>query len=101
MTKLVSREVDEPEAEGSVSEQQTLAIADTLIAFGGRSTNRTMYEEQMAATIVAQRQVLAKIAEGRGRYSRDQLTHADNTIEDMKKLATDALAGVYPAWDND
>ena len=36
-------------------------------------------------------EALKEIAEGKGRYSLDPLTHASNTIEDMKKLATDAL----------
>jgi hypothetical protein len=34
---------------------------------------------------------LKEIAEGKGAYSQDQMEHASNTIEDMKKLATDAL----------
>ena len=39
------------------------------------------------------RAVLEKIAEGTGRYSRDQLENAGNTIEYMRELATKALAG--------
>ena len=35
---------------------------------------------------------LREIAKGEGRYSMDQLTHAANTIEDMKALAVAALA---------
>lgn len=38
------------------------------------------------------RRALMDIAQGRGRFSMDQLTHASNTIEDMKQLAVDALA---------
>jgi len=30
---------------------------------------------------------LRKVALGQGRYSRDTLTHASNTIDDMKELA--------------
>lgn len=37
---------------------------------------------------------LTAISEGRGRFSRDPYTHACNTIEDMKQLALDALAGM-------
>ncbi len=37
-------------------------------------------------------EVLREIAEGKGAYSQDQLEHASNTIEDMKALATDAIA---------
>ncbi len=36
-------------------------------------------------------EALKEISEGRGRYSRDELTHASNTIEDMKALAVQAL----------
>jgi len=37
------------------------------------------------------RRALMEIAEGRGRFSTDQLTHASNTVEDMKELAENAL----------
>lgn len=37
------------------------------------------------------RTALQEIAKGEGRYSTDQLTHASNTIEDMKELALRAL----------
>jgi hypothetical protein len=39
-------------------------------------------------------ETLKEISEGKGRYSTDQLTHANNTIEDMKKLALEAIAVV-------
>ncbi len=38
------------------------------------------------------RVALEEIAKAEGRYNPDQLEHAGNTIEDMQKLATDALA---------
>jgi hypothetical protein len=41
--------------------------------------------------IAAMREALEKIAKGEGRFSRDQLTHASNTIEDMKAIAEEAL----------
>lgn len=37
-------------------------------------------------------EALKEIAEGKGRYDTDKLKHAGNTIEDMIKLATDAIA---------
>lgn len=37
------------------------------------------------------REALREITEGKGRYNRDQLIHASNTIEDMKEIATNAL----------
>jgi hypothetical protein len=42
---------------------------------------------------------LREIARGEGRFSRDPLEHASNTIEDMKRLATDALQ-VAPEYGN-
>lgn len=35
---------------------------------------------------------MREIAKGKGAYSRDPLTHAGNTIESMKTMATDAVA---------
>jgi len=37
------------------------------------------------------RQALAEIAKGEGAFSRDPLTHASNTIDNMKRLAEQAL----------
>ena len=37
------------------------------------------------------RAALEKIAEGKGAFSLDPLTHASNTIDDMKALANAAL----------
>ena len=37
-------------------------------------------------------EALKEISEGKGRFSRDPLTHAENCIEDMKNLALKALA---------
>ena len=37
-------------------------------------------------------EALREIAKGEGRYSRDPLGHASNTIEDMKALALAAIA---------
>jgi hypothetical protein len=81
--------------------EEQKAIDAVFMEFGGRTTNRTIYEERMAQTIVGQRRALAIISEGRGRFSRDPLTHADNTIEDMKAHAAKALVGDYPEWSDD
>jgi hypothetical protein len=37
---------------------------------------------------------LARISKGEGRFSQDHLEHATNTVEDMKVLAAEALAGI-------
>jgi hypothetical protein len=39
-------------------------------------------------------EALERIAAGEGRYSRDPLTHATNTVEDMQTIARDALASL-------
>ncbi len=40
----------------------------------------------------AVREKLEEITRGAGRFSRDPLIHASNTVEDMKELAREALA---------
>ena len=40
------------------------------------------------------REALVQIAKGKGRFSRDHHEHAENTIEDMKALALNALAAI-------
>lgn len=37
------------------------------------------------------KKLLEEITEGKGPYSRDPLEHAENCIENMKKLAREAL----------
>ena len=36
-------------------------------------------------------EALKKIEEGRGRFNRDHLTHCENTVEDMRTIARDAI----------
>jgi len=42
----------------------------------------------------ALRDALREIAKGEGRFSVDRLTHASNTVEDMKAIAVAALASL-------
>lgn len=42
------------------------------------------------------RNALKAIREGRGRYSSDQLTFANNVIDSMREIADKALEGTYP-----
>lgn len=51
------------------------------------------------ATVARLRGALGEIAKGEGRFSRDPLTHAGNTIEDMIALAKAALAAAGPQGD--
>jgi hypothetical protein len=44
-------------------------------------------------------EALSEIEKGEGRYSRDPLTHASNTIEDIRALATAALASSVETGD--
>jgi hypothetical protein len=43
------------------------------------------------ADITRLKEALTEISKGMGRYSQDPLTHASNTIDDMKRLALDTL----------
>jgi len=45
------------------------------------------------------REALVEISKGKGAYSMDRLTHAENTIRDMIGLATDVLAKTAPLND--
>jgi len=50
--------------------------------------------ERLATDGGVMQDALKEIAEGKGAYSEDQLTHAANTIRDMVGLANDALSAV-------
>lgn len=91
-----------------VTDENGVLIADLrprtpVSVFDSFSSNRsTPIETHLdnAALIAAAPDLLAalkKIALGEGRYSRDQLTHASNTIEDMKALARAAIAKAQPS----
>lgn len=57
------------------------------------ATKRDLFRviDERADEITRLKGALRKIAEGRGRFSRDPLTFATNVIEDMKGIATSAL----------
>ena len=77
-------------------------ILDEAIETLERTVTRTPYGNPiitettrlMVEAVKLMRQALKEIAEGKGAYSLDHLTHAENTIRDMKELATEALAKV-------
>jgi len=46
---------------------------------------------RLIAGAPAMYEALKEISEGKGRYSLDPLTHASNTIDDMKEVAIKAL----------
>ena len=49
------------------------------------------YHDKLVEAVRVAREALAEISKGNGRFSQDHLTHASNTIEDMKELANEAL----------
>ena len=49
--------------------------------------------EDLKEEVELLRDALRQISYGEGRYNSDQLTHAENTIEDMIALAKEALEG--------
>lgn len=51
-----------------------------------------MFNERLEKAGPQLLEALKEIAIGRGSYSMDKLTHAENTIEDMKALANEAIA---------
>lgn len=52
---------------------------------------RRMLEAIAQNKVSVLQNALKEIKKGQGRYSKDPLIHAGNTIEDMVKLASDAL----------
>lgn len=70
-----------------------IAIADCSM-----SQMITKEEKEANAKLIAlapkMLEALKEIAEGKGRYDTDKLKHASNTIEDMIKLATDAISTI-------
>ena len=54
-----------------------------------------MNDKEHQVEIRTYRKALEKITKGEGRFNRDPLKHASNTIEDMKWLAQEAL-NQYP-----
>lgn len=54
----------------------------------------TEADAKLIAAAPAMYEALKQIAEGKGRYDTDRLKHASNTIEDMIKLATDAISTI-------
>ena len=47
---------------------------------------------KVCASEVALLEALEEIAKGEGRFSADPLKHAENTIQDMKSIADNAIA---------
>lgn len=73
-----------------------VSMADTLRHIADDHPCCAGYLLDAAARIEALERALAEIAEGKGRFSRDPLTHASNTVEDMKAIAVAALAQEKP-----
>jgi len=62
--------------------------------YGGAVVCESIMREKDILLITAAPDMLAaliEISEGRGRYNEDRLIHAENTIEDMKQLAKEAI----------
>ncbi len=53
--------------------------------------------EQLRARVAALSEALEQITKGEGRFSMDHLTHASNTIDDMKAIAREALGAARSA----
>lgn len=57
-------------------------------------------KEQLRLVIVDLTDALFYISQGWGRFKRDPHEHALATIDDMKQVAVDAIAGVWEAPEN-
>ena len=66
-------------------------IRDTL-KYRALATPEGCTIEDLCDHADAMDEVLRKLAQGKGRYSRDYHQHLENCIEDMKALANKALA---------
>lgn len=66
-------------------ETSGMSLSDT--AYRRKSLQLELAQSRLAIASDA----LTTISNGEGRYSRDPLEHASNTIDDMKKIAVDAL----------
>jgi hypothetical protein len=66
-------------------------VASTGMA-GADDESESIANAQLIAAAPEMYEALKQIAKGEGRYSQDPLTHASNTIDDMKELAKAALA---------
>ena len=61
---------------------------------------RIIRDLSLAEQVEYYRAALQEITKRMGRYSRDRLEHAQNTVEDMAQLAQDALEGTWD-WNSD
>jgi len=87
----LTRERDEWKTE--VKEYKALALAPDGTLWRQRCKQVEAEVERLEAEVGRLRAELKEIAKGEGRYNRDPLTHASNTIEDMQALAIAALRG--------
>lgn len=70
---------------GSCGAYHTRAFQGDCRDDGNRTTPEDLLNQWLAAPDMYK--TLEEIAEGKGRYSMDKLTHASNTIDDMRALA--------------
>ncbi len=82
-----------PEGFGEIDDWRAGAKAESDAGDEAREKVRSLKKELAAMT--AKRDALAdalrEISEGKGRFSKDPLTHASNTIEDMCEIARAAI----------
>lgn len=73
--------------------EEVAEIADFL---GGDTDCYDSLEDHVRSVVGNLRDALQRIAKKEGRYSRDPMTFAENTIEDMARIASEALEAAAP-----
>ncbi len=98
------REVEETlslRSEGQLAQIERLKAAAVYDA-GDRSTTArgwAIIALEAEARAEYLESALLEVSEGKGRFSINPMAHAENTVEDMKKIALGAILGTWEADD--
>lgn len=77
-----------------ISMSEIERLREEIKALENEYTESLDVQTKLLERLVALVSALKEIAKGEGRFSRDQLTHADNCIDDMKAIAIKAVEDI-------
>jgi len=83
----VKRLKEDPYKLSEANEQLRERLKELESEFGDWRNKLLKENGQLKAKLAAHEEAMSEIMKGEGRFSRDPLTHASNTIEDMKEIA--------------